>query len=62
VIILDTDPITILQNNLAKEHATLLANISASTDQDFAVTVVTVEEQMRGWLPISIGPTTSRSM
>jgi tRNA(fMet)-specific endonuclease VapC len=50
VIILDTDHISILQDNQAKEHATLLANMSASTYQDFAVTVVTLEEQIRGWL------------
>jgi tRNA(fMet)-specific endonuclease VapC len=50
VIILDTDHLSILQDNLAREHATLVARMTASTDQDFAVTVVTVEEQLRGWL------------
>jgi len=50
VIILDTDHISILQNDQASEHATLTARMSASADQDFVTTVVTLEEQLRGWL------------
>jgi tRNA(fMet)-specific endonuclease VapC len=52
VIILDTDHISVLQDTQDTAHATLVANIAASADQDLATTVVTVEEQMRGWLAL----------
>ena len=52
MIILDTDHISVLQNSHASDHATLMAKMSASTDQDFVTTVITLEEQLRGWLAL----------
>lgn len=50
MILLDTDHISALQadGGAAREH--LLEKMDASDDQDFAVTVISLEEQMRGWL------------
>lgn len=52
VILLDTDHISILQDQLTTEHSTLMGNMAASADQDFVTTVVTIEEQMRNWLAL----------
>jgi tRNA(fMet)-specific endonuclease VapC len=48
VILLDTDHVNVLQSRGARGIA-LSARMEASTDQDFAITAITVEEQMRGW-------------
>jgi tRNA(fMet)-specific endonuclease VapC len=50
VIILDTDHVVVLKYPGNPRHTLLLANMNASTDQDFATSAVTIEEQMRGWL------------
>jgi tRNA(fMet)-specific endonuclease VapC len=50
VIILDTDHITILRRGFDPEHAMLAARMAASVDQSFVTTVITLEEQLRGWL------------
>jgi tRNA(fMet)-specific endonuclease VapC len=52
VIILDTDHINILQNERSKDHVMLVNRMVASSDQTFATTAITVEEQMRGWLAL----------
>ena len=52
MIILDTDHINELQNTQGSLYQVLTARMSASADQDFATTVVTLEEQMRGWLAL----------
>jgi tRNA(fMet)-specific endonuclease VapC len=52
VIILDTDHINILQNEGSGQYLTLTAKMAASSDQQFVTTVVTLEEQMRGWLAL----------
>ena len=52
VIILDTDHIVVLKYSQGVEYATLTARMAASVDQDFTTTVVTMEEQMRGWLAL----------
>lgn len=52
MIILDTDHIVVLKYSRGPAYAALTAKMAASPDQDFATTVVTVEEQMRGWLAL----------
>lgn len=52
MIILDTDHINELQNSQGNKYQNLSARMSASLDQQFATTVVTLEEQMRGWLAL----------
>ncbi|MBD2520282.1 type II toxin-antitoxin system VapC family toxin [Nostoc sp. FACHB-973] len=44
--ILDTDTLTLFQN----QHPLIKQRINQLSFQDIAVTVITVEEQMRGWL------------
>jgi len=51
VILLDTDHINILQSR-GLQAAILTTRMSASDDQDFGVTAITLEEQMRGWLAL----------
>ena len=51
MILLDTDHINVLQSR-APQAAALTENMDASADQDFATTVITIEEQMRGWLAV----------
>jgi tRNA(fMet)-specific endonuclease VapC len=51
VILLDTDHVNVLQSR-GPQIARLTAKMAASADQDFATTVITVEEQMRGWLAL----------
>jgi hypothetical protein len=50
VIILDTDHFMILQVGKGSAYDGLSARMDASPDQDFATTVITFEEHMRGWL------------
>jgi len=52
VIILDTDHIVVLKYSHASDKATLTASMAASPDQDFVTTVITLEEQLRGWLAL----------
>ena len=51
MIILDTDHVNVLQSE-ASVASTLIANMARSTDEDFATTAITIEEQMRGWLAL----------
>jgi tRNA(fMet)-specific endonuclease VapC len=50
VIILDTDHFTILQIGKGATYDALTARIDISRENDFATTVITLEEHMRGWL------------
>jgi tRNA(fMet)-specific endonuclease VapC len=52
VIILDTDHIVVLKYSQGSEYFTLTAKMAASPDQHFMTTVITLEEQMRGWLAL----------
>jgi tRNA(fMet)-specific endonuclease VapC len=52
MIVLDTDHISLLQHPDSPESRTLAQRLSASSDRDIVTTVITVEEQMRGWLNI----------
>ncbi|MCP3957318.1 MAG: type II toxin-antitoxin system VapC family toxin [bacterium] len=46
--VLDTDHVTLHQ----RDHSTLHSRMAALRPRDLAVTIVTVEEQLRGWLKL----------
>ena len=50
MIILDTDHFTVLRYSDDTRYPILTKRLFASVDQHIVTTVVTVEEQMRGWL------------
>lgn len=52
MIILDTDHISLLQHPDSEEGQRLVERLAASSDLEIVTTVVTVEEQMRGWLQV----------
>ncbi|MCI0332315.1 MAG: type II toxin-antitoxin system VapC family toxin [Planctomycetes bacterium] len=50
MIILDTDHVNVLQRPEHAHYVILSANMKESGDPNFVTTVISVEEQMRGWL------------
>jgi tRNA(fMet)-specific endonuclease VapC len=50
MIILDTDHLSILQRPEAPQYERLTTAMEQSTDAAFATTIISLEEQMRGWL------------
>jgi tRNA(fMet)-specific endonuclease VapC len=52
MIILDTDHISLLQHSDSVDSQHLIERLVASTDPDIVTTVITVEEQTRGWLQV----------
>lgn len=50
MLILDTALITILFRGAAPERISLVSWLDASNDRDAYVTIISFEEQMRGWL------------
>ncbi len=52
MIILDTDHLVVMKYSHGREKAILTSRMAASLDQDFVTTVVTLEEQLRGWLAL----------
>ncbi len=50
MIILDTDHVTVLRYPEHSQYGILSANMQRSVDLHFAMTAITLEEQMRGWL------------
>lgn len=50
MIILDTDHLSTLKYSDSKQFVQLAGKMADSQDQNFVTTVVTLEEQMRGWL------------
>lgn len=50
MIFLDTDHVNVLKYPDHPQFVTLTSQLNASADQDGATTIITVEEQMRGWL------------
>ena len=52
MIILDTDHISFLQYPDSEEAQHLLRRLAACDDPEIVVTVISVEEQMRGWLQV----------
>jgi tRNA(fMet)-specific endonuclease VapC len=49
VIILDTDIVSIIQRGGSREYEALSGRLD-SVDEEIVVTIITFEEQMRGWL------------
>jgi tRNA(fMet)-specific endonuclease VapC len=52
VILLDTDHLTLLKYPDSPRYAALMARMQASADQDIGTTIISVEEQWRGWLAV----------
>jgi tRNA(fMet)-specific endonuclease VapC len=50
VILLDTDHVNALKYPGRPAFVTLTTRLEASDDQEVATTIITIEEQMRGWL------------
>ncbi len=50
MILLDTDHLTVLRHAGHPQHTALAARLQAATDPLIAPTVISLEEQMRGWL------------
>jgi tRNA(fMet)-specific endonuclease VapC len=50
MILLDTDHLSALVDRRHFRHAKLRERIQGSIDQDLAIPIVSVEEQLRGWL------------
>lgn len=49
MIILDTDVLTVVQRGESREYERLAERLDTA-DEDIAVTIISIEEQMRGWL------------
>ena len=49
---LDTDHLTLLKYPENPRYVTLVARMEASADQEIGTTIVSVEEQWRGWLAV----------
>lgn len=50
MIVLDTDHLSIIQHPESPQYGRLTTAIYESDDQVFVMTVISLEEQMRGWL------------
>lgn len=50
ILILDTDTLTVLQRQTEPYHSRLRERLAAFPQEDVRTTVVSFEEQMRGWL------------
>jgi tRNA(fMet)-specific endonuclease VapC len=50
MILLDTDHLSVVANRRASGYAPLMARLQASAEMPLATTIVSVEEQCRGWL------------
>jgi tRNA(fMet)-specific endonuclease VapC len=55
ILILDTDTLTVLQRRTEPDHSRLRARLEAFPHEDVRTTVVSFEEQMRGWLSAIAG-------
>ena len=49
MLVLDTDVLTIIQRRSGDEYESLAAYLDAA-DDDVYITIISLEEQMRGWL------------
>ena len=52
MILLDTDHLTLLKYPDNPRYAALAVRMEASPDQDIGTTIISAEEQMRGWLAV----------
>jgi tRNA(fMet)-specific endonuclease VapC len=50
MILLDTDHFSVVTDVRHSNHAILLARLQTSGDQDFGTSIISVEEQLQGWL------------
>jgi tRNA(fMet)-specific endonuclease VapC len=50
MILLDTDHLTVLRHSRHSLHRHLTARLAATSEPHIAATVISLEEQMRGWL------------
>lgn len=50
MILLDTDHLSVVRNEPSERRTRLVARLAAAGDEIIGTTIVTVEEQMRGWL------------
>lgn len=50
MILLDTDHLSVLQVPSSDRRARLVGRMALASDGQFGTTIVSVEEQMRGWL------------
>lgn len=50
MIVLDTDILTLIQRKSGDEYHRLTARLDGSAPQAVCVTIVSFEEQLRGWL------------
>ena len=50
MIILDTDHLSVLRYRESERCVRLIANLEAATDTLVGVTIISIEERMRGWL------------
>ena len=63
MILLDTDHFSALQVPAGARRDRLLARMNTSPDGHFAVTAITLEEQLRGWLAeIAASPDAARQV
>jgi hypothetical protein len=54
MIVLDTDHLSVLGYPNNAHAAALIARMEESGETDFAISIVTVEEQLRGWLSLIV--------
>jgi tRNA(fMet)-specific endonuclease VapC len=52
VILLDTDHLTLLKYPQSSRCAALTSRMETSPDRDIATTIISVEEQWRGWFAV----------
>jgi len=52
MILLDTDHLTLLKYTANPGCQALIARMRASSDQDIGTTIISVEEQWRGWFAV----------
>jgi tRNA(fMet)-specific endonuclease VapC len=50
MLVLDTDLLTLIQVGKGDDYKRLAERLEATADQDVCVTIISFEEQMRGWL------------
>src|SRR5213593_1854777 len=52
MIVLDSDHLSLLEHPESPTTQRLLNRMDKSPDQEFATTVISLEEQLRGWLAV----------
>ncbi|MBI1916617.1 MAG: type II toxin-antitoxin system VapC family toxin [Planctomycetes bacterium] len=52
MILLDTDHLTVFKYPEHERYAALASRLGASSDQDIGTTVISLEEQFRGWMAL----------